>query len=45
MARLDDQLRPLGFKRHAKVQGFRFGTALLAWLVIGVAFYYRPDLI
>ena len=35
----------LGFKHHAKVQGFRFLTVVLAWALIAAAFYYRPDLI
>lgn len=34
-----------GFRHHAKVHGFRIGTALLAWVLIAAAFYYRPDLI
>src|SRR5258708_19415491 len=32
-----------GLKHHAKVHGFRITTAVLAWVFIGVAFYYRPD--
>ncbi len=32
-----------GFRRHAKVHSFRIITAVLAWVFIGVAFYYRPD--
>lgn len=34
-----------GLRHHAKVHSFRIGTALLAWILIGAAFYYRPDLI
>ncbi|CAN5491954.1 hypothetical protein BH11PSE4_BH11PSE4_42860 [soil metagenome] len=34
-----------GLKHHAKVHSFRIGTAILAWTLIVVAFYYRPDLI
>jgi hypothetical protein len=34
-----------GLKHHAKVHSFRIATALLAWVLIGAAFYYRPDLI
>jgi len=30
-------------RRHAKVYSFRIITAVLAWVFIGVAFYYRPD--
>lgn len=41
----DDRSGPLGFRHHAKVQGFRLFTVVLAWLLIGAAFYYRPDLI
>jgi hypothetical protein len=32
-----------GLKHHAKVHSFRIITAILAWVLIGVAFYYRPD--
>ena len=32
-----------GLKHHAKVHTFRIATAILAWLLIGFAFYYRPD--
>jgi hypothetical protein len=32
-----------GLRHHAKVHGFRIITAILAWVLIGVAFYYRPD--
>jgi hypothetical protein len=34
-----------GLKHHAKVHSFRIATALFAWLLIGAAFYYRPDFI
>lgn len=37
--------RYTGLKHHAKVHSFRIGTAILAWLLIVAAFYYRPDLI
>jgi len=37
--------RYTGLKHHAKVHSFRIATALLAWLLIAAAFYYRPDLI
>jgi hypothetical protein len=30
-------------RRHAKVYSFRIITAVLAWVFIEVAFYYRPD--
>ena len=30
-------------KRHAKVHTFRITTAIVAWLLIACAFYYRPD--
>jgi hypothetical protein len=30
-------------KRHAKVHTFRITTAIVAWLLIAFAFYYRPD--
>jgi hypothetical protein len=30
---------------HTKVHSFRIGTAILAWILIGLAFFYRPDLI
>jgi hypothetical protein len=32
-------------KYHTKVHSFRIGTAILAWFLIGLAFFYRPDLI
>jgi hypothetical protein len=32
-----------GLRRHARVHSFRIITAVLAWVFIGVAFYYRPD--
>ena len=31
-------------KHHAKVHSFRISTAILAWVLIVAAFYYRPDL-
>jgi hypothetical protein len=30
-------------KQHAKVHTFRITTALVAWVLIVAAFYYRPD--
>jgi hypothetical protein len=46
MLRVDDaRSKYTGLKHHAKVHSFRIGTAILAWLLIGGAFYYRPDLI
>jgi hypothetical protein len=32
-------------KRHAKVHSFRITTAVAAWVLIALAFYYRPDVI
>ena len=32
-------------KRHAKVHTFRITTAIAAWVLIALAFYYRPDMI
>jgi hypothetical protein len=32
-----------GLKHHAQVHSLRIITAILAWVLIGVAFYYRPD--
>jgi len=32
-----------GLRHHVKVYSFRIITAILAWVFIGVAFYYRPD--
>ena len=37
--------RYVGLKHHVKVHSFRIATAMLAWALIGAAFYYRPDLI
>jgi hypothetical protein len=34
-----------GLKHHARVHSFRIGTAILAWVLIVAAFYYRPDLL
>jgi hypothetical protein len=34
-----------GLKHHAKVHSFRISTAILAWVLIVAAFYYRPDLL
>jgi hypothetical protein len=34
-----------GLKHHAKVHSFRISTAILAWVLIVGAFYYRPDLL
>jgi hypothetical protein len=32
-----------GLRYHAKVHSFRIFTAILAWVLIAVAFYWRPD--
>jgi hypothetical protein len=32
-------------KQHVKVHTFRITTAVAAWALIALAFYYRPDLI
>jgi hypothetical protein len=32
-----------GLKHHAKVHTFRIATAIVAWVLIAGAFYYRPD--
>ena len=32
-----------GFKHHAKVHSFRIGTAILTWLLLGAALFYRPE--
>jgi hypothetical protein len=32
-------------KRRAKVHTFRITTAIVAWILIALAFYYRPDVI
>lgn len=45
MQELAPTRRYSGLKHHAKVHSFRIATALLAWVLIGAAFYYRPDLI
>jgi hypothetical protein len=36
------RIRP-GLKYHAKVHAFRIITAVLVWIGIVAAFYYRPD--
>jgi hypothetical protein len=47
MIRLPNQQsgRAERLKYHFKVQSFRFTTIIVAWVLIGLAFYYRPDLI
>jgi hypothetical protein len=35
--------RNLGFKHHARVHTFRIGTAILTWVLLGAALFYRPD--
>ncbi len=45
MQELAPTSRYTGLKHHAKVHSFRIATAILAWVLIGAAFYYRPDLI
>jgi hypothetical protein len=32
-----------GLRHQAKVHSFRIVTAILAWVFIALAFYYRPD--
>jgi hypothetical protein len=32
-----------GLKHHAKVHSYRITTAIVAWILIVVVFYYRPD--
>jgi len=32
-----------GFKHHAKVQSFRLATALAAWGLLALAFFYKPE--
>ena len=34
-----------GLRHHAKVHSFRFLTVILAWLLIAVAFYQKPELL
>jgi hypothetical protein len=44
MAEIVDRDRKYsGLRHHAKVHSFRIFTAILAWVLIAVAFYYRPD--
>ena len=38
-------LRYSGFRHHAKVHSFRVATVILAWLLIALAFYERPELL
>ncbi len=45
MQELAPTTRYTGLKRHAKVHSFRIATTLPASVLIGAAFYYRPDLI
>jgi hypothetical protein len=42
MARAVDKPN-LGFKHHAKVHTFRIGTAILTWVLLGAALFYRPE--
>jgi hypothetical protein len=34
-----------GLRHHAKVHSFRMMTVILAWLLIAVAFYEKPELL
>jgi hypothetical protein len=43
MANIGPSQNYSGLKHHAKVHTFRIITAILAWVLIGIAFYYRPD--
>jgi hypothetical protein len=33
------------FTHHAKVHSFRFATVILAWALIAIAFYEKPELL
>jgi len=37
------QSRYSGFRHHAKVQSFRFGTVLVAWVLLALTFFYKPE--
>lgn len=43
MANIGPSQNDSGLKHHAKVHTFRIITAILAWVLIEIAFYYRPD--
>ena len=32
-----------GFKHHAKVHSFRISTAILTWVLLGAALFYKPE--
>ena len=34
-----------GLKHHARLHSFRFTTVILAWALIAVAFYEKPELL
>jgi hypothetical protein len=43
MPRPDQSRRFANLKRHVRVQSFRLGTALMAWALLALAFFYKPE--
>ena len=43
MADADDKRNFSGVRHHARVQGFRLGTAILTWVLLGAMLFYRPE--
>src|SRR4051812_28811962 len=39
----DSRRRYATLRHHARVQSFRFGTALAAWALLALAFFYKPE--
>jgi hypothetical protein len=38
-----EQSKYAGLKHHAKIQSFRFSTVVLAWVLLALAFFYKPE--
>jgi len=43
VAEPDDKRNFSGVRYHARVQGFRMGTAILTWVLLGAMLFYRPE--
>jgi hypothetical protein len=39
----DKSRRYANLRHHARVQSFRLGTALVAWALLALAFFYKPE--
>jgi hypothetical protein len=43
MTSADGKPKFSGFRHHARVHSFRIGTAILTWILLGAALFYRPE--